>query len=91
MSVYSRIHDNAGAGGMNARLERKLRLLAVIIVVGTIAGLTVNFAQGRTSPSSMIVGTVYGLLLCVAIGGVELFVLDGPMRDWLGGLRSRPI
>ena len=71
---------------MNARLEKKLRLFAVIIVVGTIAGLAVNFAQGRTSSSSMIVGTVYGLLLCVAIGGVELFVLDGPMRDWLNGL-----
>ena len=71
---------------MNARLEKKLRLFATIIVVGTIAGLAVNFVQGRTSPSSMIVGTLYGLLLCVAIGGVELFVLSGPMRDWLGGL-----
>jgi adenylate cyclase len=72
--------------GMNARLERKLRLFAVIIAAGTIAGLAVNLVQGRTSPSSTIVGIVYGLLLCVAIGGVELFVLDGPMRDWLGGL-----
>jgi adenylate cyclase len=71
---------------MNARLERKLRSLAVIIVAGTVAGLAINFAQGRTSPSSMIVGTIYGLLLCVAIGGVELFVLDGPMRNWLGSL-----
>jgi adenylate cyclase len=71
---------------MNARLERKLRSLAVIIVAGTVAGLAINFAQGRTSPSSMIVGTTYGLLLCVAIGGVELFVLDGPMRNWLGSL-----
>ena len=71
---------------MNARLERKLRSLAVIIVAGTVAGLAINFAQGRTSPSSMMVGTIYGLLLCVAIGGVELFVLSGPMRDWLGGL-----
>src|SRR3984885_8342371 len=71
---------------MNARLERKLRLLAVIILAGTIAGLAINFAQGRTSYSSMMVGTIYGLLLCVAIGGVELFVLDGPMRDWLGRL-----
>src|ERR1700722_5781011 len=71
---------------MNARLERKLRALAVIIVAGTIAGLAVNFAQGRTSPSSMMVGTIYGLLLCVAIGGVELFVLDGLMRDWLSRL-----
>jgi adenylate cyclase len=71
---------------MNARLERKLRLLAVIIVIGTIAGLGVNFAQGRTSYSAMAAGTAYGLMLCIAIGGVELFVLDGPMRDWLGGL-----
>jgi adenylate cyclase len=71
---------------MNARLERKLRALAVIIVAGTIAGLAVNLAQGRTSPSAMMVGTIYGLLLCVAIGGVELFVLDGLMRDWLSRL-----
>nr|HEV8008469.1 hypothetical protein [Bradyrhizobium sp.] len=62
---------------MNARLERNLRLLAVIIVVGTIAGLGVNFAQGRASYSSMAVGTAYGLMLCIVIGGVELFVLDG--------------
>ena len=34
----------------------------------------------------MTVGAVYGFLLCIAIGGVELFVLDGPMRDWLGNL-----
>jgi adenylate cyclase len=71
---------------MNARLERKLRLLAVIIVAGTIAGLAINFIQGRTSPSSMVVGVTYGFLMCVAIGGVELFVLDGPLRVWLGDL-----
>ena len=71
---------------MNARLERKLRTLGAIIVVGTIAGLAINFAQGRTTPASMMVGAVYGFLLCIAIGGVELFVLDGPMRDWLGNL-----
>ena len=71
---------------MNARLERKLRALAVIVVAGTIAGLAVNFIQGRTSSASTMVGTIYGLLLSVAIGGVELFVLDGPMRDWLSRL-----
>jgi adenylate cyclase len=71
---------------MNARLERKLRLLAVIIAAGTIAGLAINFAQGRTSPSSMVVGVTYGFLMCIAIGSVELFVLDGPLRAWLGGL-----
>ncbi len=74
---------------MDARLERKLRLLAVIIAAGTIAGLAaglaINVAQGRTSPSSMVVGVSYGMLMCIAIGWVELFVLDGPMRVWLGG------
>jgi adenylate cyclase len=71
---------------MNARLERKLRLLAVIMVAGAVAGLAINFVQGRISPSSMVVGVTYGLLMCIAIGGVELFILDGPMRAWLTGL-----
>jgi adenylate cyclase len=75
---------------MDARFERKLRLLAVIIAAGTIAGLAaglaINVAQGRTSLSSMVVGVSYGMLICIAIGCVELFVLDGPMRVWLGGL-----
>jgi adenylate cyclase len=71
---------------MNARLERKLRILAVIILAGALAGLAANFAQGRTSPSSMIVGITYGLLISISIGGLELFVLDGPMRGWLGSL-----
>jgi adenylate cyclase len=71
---------------MNARLERKLRMLAVIIAAGTIAGFAVSFAQGRTSPTFMAVSVVYGLLISATIGGVELFVLDGPMRAWLGNL-----
>ena len=71
---------------MNARLERKLRLLAVIIAAGAIAGFAISFAQGRTSPSSMVVGVTYGFLTCIAIGSVELFVLDGPLRAWLGDL-----
>ena len=71
---------------MNARLERKLRIFAVITVAGTIAGFAVSFALGRTSPASMAVGVVYGLLISATIGGVELFVLDGPMRAWLGNL-----
>ncbi|SDT32374.1 adenylate/guanylate cyclase domain-containing protein [Bradyrhizobium canariense] len=71
---------------MNARLERKLRTLAAITVVGTSAGLVVAFAQGHTSVSAMIDGAIYGLLMGITIGGLELFVLDGPLRDWLGGL-----
>jgi adenylate cyclase len=71
-----------GTNDMNAKVERKLRLLTAIVVVGTIAGLAVNFAQGR----SPVVGAVFGVITSVVIGGVELFVLGGPMRNWLGGL-----
>ena len=71
---------------MNARLERKLRTLAAVILVGTIAGLAINFAQGRTTPASMMIGVAYGFLMSISIGVVELFVLEGPMRDWLGDL-----
>jgi adenylate cyclase len=71
---------------MNARLERKLRLFAGIVVLGTVAGVAVSFAQGRTSPVSMVVGITYGLSMSAAIGGLELFVLDGPIRNWLNNL-----
>jgi adenylate cyclase len=71
---------------MNARLERKLRLLAVIVVASAIGGIAFVSAEGFTSLSAIASGVVYGLLLSVAIGGVSLFVLEGPMRLWLGGL-----
>ncbi len=71
---------------MNARLERKLRYLAAIIAVGTIVGIAVNLAQSRTSPSSIVVGAAYGLQMCIAIGVLELFVLDGALRTRLGAL-----
>jgi adenylate cyclase len=34
----------------------------------------------------VIVGLSYGILMSVALGGVELFVLDGPLLRWLNGL-----
>ena len=71
---------------MNARLERKLRLLAALVAAGMIAGIAFNVAQGRTSPSAMVVGIAYGVLMCVALGSIELFVMEGPMRVWLSGL-----
>lgn len=71
---------------MNARLERKLRTLAAIIVVSALAGLAINLTQSQASLTSVMVGAVYGLLMGLSIGIVELFVLDGPMRSWLGGL-----
>ena len=39
---------------MNARLERKLRTLTVVVISGVAAGLVANFMQGRTSATSMM-------------------------------------
>src|SRR6202140_155017 len=68
---------------MDARLERKLRLLAGVGVAGAISGIVFNVAQGRTLPSAMVVGGAYGLIMSLVLGCVELFVLEGPMRAWL--------
>jgi adenylate cyclase len=74
------------AGGMNARLERKLRSLAVIVIASMIGAAVYTLAQGFTSAADIAVGLVYGLLISVSIAGISLFVLDGPMRAWLRGL-----
>lgn len=71
---------------MDARLERKLRLLGVVVTVSMISAIVFVLAQGYTSASSIAVGISYGLLISVAIGSIELFVLQGPMRVWLSGL-----
>jgi adenylate cyclase len=71
---------------MNARLERKLRIAAVIIAVSVVGGIAFVFAQGYTSLSSIAVGVSYTLLISVPLACISLFVLEGPMRMWLGGL-----
>jgi adenylate cyclase len=71
---------------MNARLERQLRTLAVIVIAGSAAGVVVAFMQGHRSVPAMIAGAVYGLLMGLSIGGLELFVLGGPLRTWLSNL-----
>jgi adenylate cyclase len=71
---------------MNARLERKLRVLAWVCVAGVMAGIVFNVAQGRTTPVSMVVGIAYGLSLTSALGGIELFVLEGPLWAWFSKL-----
>jgi adenylate cyclase len=67
---------------MNARLERKLRTLTVIVISGAAAGLAVNFTQGRI----LVPGIITGSLLGLAIGVLELFMLEGPLRPWLSRL-----
>jgi len=71
---------------VNARLERKLRLLAVIVAASVMVSIAYVFAQGYTSPTAIAVGITYGLILSLSIGGISQFVLEGPMRMWLGGL-----
>src|SRR6185312_10282739 len=65
--------------GMDARLERKLRTFAVVVVSGAIAGVAFNVPQGRLAS----VGLTYGILMSAVLGGTEVFVLDGPLRGWL--------
>jgi len=71
---------------MNARLERKLQLLAIVIVFGAISGIVFNLVQGRTFTSAMAVGMSYGLAMGTTLGVIELFIFDGPLRTWLHGL-----
>src|SRR5437867_3941791 len=64
---------------MNARLERKLRLLLAVVACGAVAGRVFNVPQGR----SAVVGVSYGVLMSATLTSTELFVLQGRMRDWL--------
>jgi adenylate cyclase len=71
---------------MNARLEKKLRLFAVIVTTSTIGAAVYSLTQGFTTAREIAVGTSYGLLISAPIVGISLFVLGGPMRVWIGGL-----
>jgi adenylate cyclase len=71
---------------MNARLEKKLRLLAVIVTASMIGGAVYSLAMGFSSAREIAVGTSYGLLISAPLASISLFLLEGPMRVWLGGL-----
>ena len=71
---------------MNARLEKKLRFLAVIVIVSMIGAAGYSLAQGFTSAREIAMGAVYGLVISAVIASISIFVLEGPMRLWLGGL-----
>jgi adenylate cyclase len=71
---------------MNARLERRLRLLAVVVAASVIGAVIYSLAQGFTTATGIAVGVSYGLLISVSMTGISQFVLEGPMRAWLGGL-----
>jgi adenylate cyclase len=71
---------------MNARLEKKLRLLLVVAIASMIGGAAYSLAGGHTTLRDVAVGVAYGLFISVTIAAISLFVLEGPMRLWLGGL-----
>jgi adenylate cyclase len=67
---------------MDARLERNVRLLLAVVACGATAGLVFSVPQGH----SAVVGVSYGVVMSGTLGAIELFVLNGPMRDWLSRL-----
>jgi adenylate cyclase len=71
---------------MNARLERKLRLVAVVVAASVIGAVIYSLAQGFTNATGVAVGISYGLLISVTMTCISQFVLEGPLRPWLGGL-----
>src|SRR5258708_17219464 len=71
---------------MNARLERRLRLIAVVVAASVIGAVLYSLSQRFTTATGIAVGIVYGLLISVAMTSISQFVLEGAMRTWLGGL-----
>ncbi|QUS39829.1 adenylate/guanylate cyclase domain-containing protein [Tardiphaga alba] len=64
---------------MNARLERKLRVIVIIAAAGSFAGAV--FAATHGLP--LLPGVVTGLLISSILGGFEILIFDGPVRAWL--------
>jgi len=64
---------------MNARLERKLRVLVAIVAAGAVAGAA--FSAAHDLP--LLPGMVTGLLISSFVGGFEVVIADGPVRVWL--------
>ena len=71
---------------MDARLKRKLRALAIVVGIGVSSSMVFSAALGYPDALGIAVGASYGLLLSLALGGVTLFVMRGPMRGWLASL-----
>jgi len=65
---------------MDARLERKLRRLAGVVVAGAIAGIVFSVAQRHGSVRSVVVGISYGVSISASLGFIEYFVLEGPLQ-----------
>jgi adenylate cyclase len=70
---------------VNARLEKKLRLLAIVVTTSMIGGAVYSLTLGFTTVN-IAIGISYALLMTAPIASISLFVLAGPMRVWLGAL-----
>lgn len=68
--------------GMNARLERKLRTLGVVMIGGACAGVLYSMLHQQ----SVVVGAIAGILFSGILGGAEMATMDGRLRLWLNGL-----
>lgn len=71
---------------MHARFERRLRLIAGMVSGGVLGGLLFVVSRGHTTPAQLGVGVVYGLLISLALVGVELFIATGRVQDWFSEL-----
>jgi adenylate cyclase len=71
---------------MDARSERKLRMFVTILIAGMAGGIVFIFLNVGFSPSNLLIGMTYGLLISAAIGAFEFFCASEPMRAWLGAL-----
>ncbi|MBB5046019.1 adenylate cyclase [Rhodopseudomonas rhenobacensis] len=71
---------------MNARLELKMRILAIMLTGGLLGGLVFVISRGHTTAGDLRAGIVYGLLISSAIAVFELFIANGALREQLGRL-----
>jgi len=71
---------------MDERSARKLRMFVMVVLSGMAGGIVFIFVNVGFSPSHLLVGMTYGVLISAAIGAFEIFSASGPMRDWLGAL-----
>jgi adenylate cyclase len=71
---------------MNARFQRKLRIIAILVTASMIGGAAYSLTQGFHASRDIAVGIAYGLIISAPLASTTLLVLEGPMRVWLGGL-----
>jgi uncharacterized membrane protein YccC len=80
----------AGQAVMDARLERKLRRLAGVVVAGAVAGIAFTLAQGHESARTLAAGISYGVSISASLGVIEYFVLKARCKCGSAAFRSRP-